>query len=470
MSEISTPLTENGAPQTPLQILIVDDDEGVLHSGRFLMEGEGWKTETARTPSEALRRARKTEFDVALIDMNYSRNTTRGEEGMELLSQLMELDPELPILMMTAWGTIDLAVEAMQRGARDFIQKPWDNQRVLARVAKHGQLGRALRAGRLLAEENRLLREEGTPQGFIAESAPMQPILDMVRQVAPSMANILILGENGSGKGLIARLIHDCSLRRRGPFIAVNMGGLPEGLFESELFGHVKGAFTDAKADRAGRFELARGGTLFLDEIGNIPLGQQAKLLRLLETGEFERVGSSRTQQADVRLVAATNAVLQEEVAAGRFREDLFYRLNTVTIELPPLRERQEDILPLATFFLERHKSKYRKKLDGFSPQAEQLLRQHSWPGNVRELDHAVERAVLMAREELIGCADLGLNNSLVSTAPPLAGFASMTLEEVEKFMIQKALQQHEGNISEAARQLGLSRATLYRRLQTMEL
>jgi len=451
---------------SPLEILVADDDDGVLVSARFLFEGEGWKVQVARSPEEAMRRVQRHQFDVALLDMNYARNTTSGQEGLDLLGRLTQLDADLPVLLMTAWGTIDLAVEAMRRGARDFVQKPWDNSRVLAQVAKHGQLGRALRAGRLLAEENQLLRADTGFTGFIARSAAMAPVLEMLCQVAPSEASVLILGENGTGKGVIARLIHEQSARAGGPFINVNMGGLPESLFESELFGHVKGAFTDAKADRPGRFELARGGTIFLDEIGNVTLAQQAKLLRLIETGEFERVGSSRTIKADVRLVSATNAVLRDEVAAGRFREDLLYRLNTVTIELPPLRERREDLLPMARFFLTRHSSKYRKDIEGLTPEAEALLQRHNWPGNVRELDPALERAVLMCRDRLIGTSHL----ALAPGGAAAADLESMSLEEVEKVLIRKALQRQQGNVTEAARQLGVSRATLYRRLQALGL
>ena len=310
---------------------------------------------------------------------------------------------------MTAWGSVDVAVEAMRRGARDFVQKPWDNARLLAIVRTQVELSQALRRGQRLEAENPLLPGgEGQPT-LIAQSPAMQPVLQMIARVGPSDANVLITGENGTGKGLVARALHAVSPRAGRPMVTVNAGGVSEGVFESELFGHVKGAFTDAKADRVGRFELADGGTLFLDEIANVPLSQQNKLLRVLETGEFERLGSSRTRRVNVRLVSATNADLHEEVAAGRFRQDLLFRLNTIEIRLPALRERREDIPPLAAHFLQHHARHYRKKLTGFDQAAMQALLEHAWPGNVRELDHAIERAVLMAQGPIVRGSDLGL-------------------------------------------------------------
>jgi len=365
---------------------------------------------------------------------------------------------------MTAWASVDVAVEAMRRGARDFITKPWDNPRLLAVIRNQIELGSAVRAYRRLEAENQLLRGKGGPV-LLAQSAAMRPVMDVVARIGPSDANVLITGENGTGKGLIARALHAVSARADKPFISVNMGGLPEGVFESELFGHVRGAFTDAKSDRAGRFELAEGGTLFLDEIGNIPAGQQAKILRVIERGEYERVGSSRTYRANVRLVSATNSDLSAAVAAGNFRQDLLFRLNTIRLHLPPLRERREDIELLAQHFLKQHVERYRKSIGGFDEPALQALRSYSWPGNVRELDHAVERAVLMAAGRVVRAPDLGL--APTAQAAPLD---DMSLEEVEAFLIKKTLARCDGNARKAADQLGLSRSAFYRRLEKFKL
>jgi len=395
------------------------------------------------------------------MDLNYARDTTSGQEGLDLLNKLAALDSSLPVVVMTAWASVDVAVEAMRRGARDFITKPWDNPRLLAIVKNQIALGSAVRAYSRLQQENQLLRGKGGPT-LIAQSAAMRPVLDIIARVGPSDANVLITGENGTGKGVVAQALHAVSARAAKPFISVNMGGLPEGVFESELFGHVRGAFTDAKSDRAGRFELADGGTLFMDEIGNIPMSQQAKLLRTIETGEFERVGSSRTYRASVRLVSATNADLPAEVAAGKFRQDLLFRLNTIHIHLPPLRERREDIELLAQHFLKQHVERYRKPITGFDESAIQAMRDHHWPGNVRELDHAVERGVLMSQGKVVRAPDLGLTVAQ-DAAPRLE---EMSIEEVEAFLIKKTLARCDGNARRAAEELGLSRSAFYRRLE----
>jgi DNA-binding NtrC family response regulator len=443
------------------RILIADDQEDVLAALRLLLKAEGYRTETVNSPAKALAALEQSDFDVVLIDLNYTRDTTSGQEGLNLLGKLQALDAALPVVVMTAWANIELAVEAMRAGARDFIQKPWDNARLLATVRTQVELGRALRRGRRLEAENELLRE--APEvSFIAQSPAMQPVVELIRRVGPSDANVLITGENGSGKGLVARALHEHSPRAAKPLVTVNMGGLSEGVFESELFGHVKGAFTDAKADRVGRFELAQGGTLFLDEIANIPPRLQTALLRVIETGEFERVGSSKTQHADVRMISATNARLDQEVAAGRFRQDLLFRLNTVEILLPPLRERREDIPALAAYFLAQHAQRYRKNLSGLEPLTLQLLQDHAWPGNVRELDHVIERAALMAQGTLLKPADLSLRTA-AETAPRLE---DMSLEEVERFLIKKTLARCAGNARQAAELLGLSRSAFYRRVE----
>jgi DNA-binding NtrC family response regulator len=443
------------------RILVADDQRDVLEALRLLLKGEGYAVEAATSPAAVHEALRAQEFDALLIDLNYTRDTTSGREGLDLLSRVQGLDATLPVVVMTAWGSVDLAVEAMRRGARDFVQKPWDNARLLAIVRTQVELSQALRRGQRLEAENRLLRGDAGP-ALIAESPAMRPVLQLIERVGPSDANVLITGENGSGKGVVAQALHAVSARSTRPLVVVNAAGLSEGLFESELFGHVKGAFTDAKSDRIGRFELAEGGTLFLDEIANLPAGLQAKLLRVLETGEFERVGSSRTRRVSARILSATNADLREEVSAGRFRQDLLFRLNTVEIHLPPLRQRREDLPILAAHFLRQHAARYRKSPAGFEEAALKALLEHPWPGNVRELDHAVERAVLMSRGAMVRAADLSLRAS-----PDGPGrLEEMSLEEVERCLIRKALERHGGNVSQAAQALGLSRSALYRRLQ----
>jgi DNA-binding NtrC family response regulator len=364
---------------------------------------------------------------------------------------------------MTAWGTIDLAVEAVRKGAREFIQKPWDDERLVATIRTHAELYHAIRQGQRLEAENRLFRNLGQRTALITQSSAMGPVVDAIAQVGPSDANVLITGEHGTGKGVIAQTLHAISLRADKPLITINTGGLPEGTFESELFGHVRGAFTDARTDRIGRFEMADGGTLFLDEIANVPIRQQAKLLHVVETGEMERVGSSRTCKVNVRLLSATNADLRAECKAGNFREDLLFRLNTVEIHIPPLRERREDIPALAACFLLKYTSKYRKQIEGFSTESLEKLMEYSWPGNVRELDHMIERSVIMCREDQIEAGHLGLQASNRSRSSNLD---NMSLEEAEALLISKALARYNGNISQAAEVLGLSRGTFYRRME----
>ncbi|MFL6529836.1 MAG: sigma-54-dependent transcriptional regulator [Chthoniobacterales bacterium] len=442
------------------RILIADDQTDVLEALRILLKGEGHQTDAVTSLAGVFQSLEKRDYALLLMDLNYTRDTTSGQEGLEVIPKIQAIDNTLPIVVMTAWATIDLAVEAMKRGARDFIPKPWDNERLLAVVRTQIELSAALRKGRKLEAANQLLR--GNAPNIIAESPRMRPVLELVSRVAPSDANVLITGENGTGKGLVARAIHALSNRSSHTMITVNMGGLSEGIFESELFGHVKGAFTDAKTDRAGRFELADESTLFMDEIANIPLNLQAKLLRVIETGEFERVGSSKTLHANVRIVSATNANLHEEVSSGKFRQDVLFRLNTIEVALPPLRERREDIMPLANSFLRAHANRYRKSVTGFEEKARDVLMQHHWPGNVRELDHVIERAILMAQGPLVKANDLGLTSGREDGAR----LEEMSLEEVEAFLIKKALQRFDGNARKAAEALGLSRSAFYRRLQ----
>ena len=449
----------------PPHILIADDQSDVGEALRLLLKGEGCRCQIVPSPQAALEALERRDFDLALIDLNYARDTTSGKEGLELLGRIQALDATLPIVVMTAWSSVELAVEAMRLGARDFIQKPWENERLLAIVRNQIELSRALRNGARLEAEVQLLRRSGDLQ-ITAESPAMRPVLELIHRIGPSDANVLITGENGTGKGLVARALHAVSARAAKPLVVVNMGGFAEGVFESELFGHIKGAFTDAKSDRQGRFELADGGTLFLDEIANVTMNQQTRLLRVLETGEFERVGSSQLRRADVRFVSATNADVRAEVEAGRFRQDLLFRLNTVEIHLPPLRERPEDIAPLAHHFLARRTRQYRKTINGFAPAALDQLQSYSWPGNVRELEHAVERAVLMAGGHLIQPADLGLRPP-TDTAPKLD---DMSLEEVEAHLIRKTLVRCDGNAQRAADALGLSRSAFYRRMEKYHL
>jgi DNA-binding NtrC family response regulator len=451
-------------PDVPPRLLISDDQADVLEALRLLLKPEGYVIDTAASPAQLTRALDLKDYDVVLIDLNYARDTTSGEEGLDLLSRIHTADESLPVVVMTAWGSVDVAVEAMRRGARDFVQKPWDNERLLAIIRTQTELGRAIRRGRRLEAANQALQADGRSP-LLAESAAMRPVLDVIARVGPSDANVLITGENGTGKSLVAQALHAVSPRANRPMVTVNAGGMAEGVFESELFGHVRGAFTDAKVDRVGRFELADGSTLFLDEIANVPAAQQTKLLRVIETGEFERVGSSKTRKVNVRIVSATNADLNAEVGSGRFRQDLLFRLNTVDIALPPLRDRREDIPLLARHYLKIHAQRYRKSLTGFDPSALQLLLDHRWPGNVRELDHAIERAVLMAQGNVVRASDLGLR--VESTG---AGrLEDMSLEDVEAFLIKKAMARY-GNVSQAARALGLSRSALYRRLERYKL
>jgi DNA-binding NtrC family response regulator len=443
------------------KILIADDQQDVLEALRLLLKPEGYDITAVSAPSMLMKAIEEKEFDLVLMDLNYARDTTSGKEGLDLLNRIQSSDSTLPVIVMTAWGSVDLAVEAIKRGARDFIQKPWDNARLITILSTQAELGQALRKGQRLEAENRMLRDQSRPR-IIAESEAMKPVMQIVGRVAASDANVLITGENGTGKGLLARIIHSMSERAAKPLVTVNIGSIPEGVFESEMFGHIKGAFTDAKNDRVGRFELAEQGTLFLDEIANLPTSQQPKLLRVLETGEFERVGTSKTRKTDARIISATNADINVEVEEGRFRRDLLFRLNTVEVLLPPLRERREDIPLLALHFLRQHAQRYRKNIEGFDESATQALLRYSFPGNVRELDHAVERAVLMAQGEFIEAFDLGLQRG----REVARRLEDMSLEEVEAFLIQKTLAECDGNVSRAAEKLGLSRSALYRRLQ----
>ena len=444
----------------PPRLLVADDQPDVLEAVRMLARAHGFDVRTATSPAAVLALCEAEEFDVCLLDLNYARDTTSGVEGMALIQRLRELDPTLPVVVMTAWGSIEGAVEAVHRGARDYLQKPWDNTRLIATLTAQLELHRALRTVNRLDAEAARARQAELPQ-IIARSRAMQQVMSLVDRIAPSSASVLITGEHGTGKEVIARALHAASARSAHAFVAVNAGGLSDGVLESELFGHVKGAFTDARADRTGCFELADGGTLFLDEIANMPHGQQARLLRVLQTGEFHPVGSSRARRVDVRVLAATNADVAREAADGRLREDLVYRLNTVEIRLPPLRERRDDIPDLAGLFLGRGHAGPTRRL---SASAMEALLGHAWPGNVRELEHVIQRASLLATGDEITPSDL-LLRPRGDVSPRLE---DMTLEQVERYLIERSLAAQGGNVTEAARVLGLSRSALYRRLASL--
>jgi DNA-binding NtrC family response regulator len=449
---------------TPIRVLIADDQQDIIDALRLLLVDEGFEVQSARSPAEALERLEAADVDLAILDLNYTRDTTSGQEGFDLMERIRTLDPTLPVLVMTAWSSVAGAVEAMRRGARDYIEKPWDDDKLLATARTQIELRRAVRRSHRLQEANQRLQRGATPP-FIGEDPSIVEIRKTIERIAPSDASVLITGEHGTGKEVVASWLHAYSERHTRPLVTMNAGGLAEGIAESELFGHVKGAFTDARVDRIGCFEMADEGTLFLDEIANMPMRLQAKLLRVVQTGEFARVGSSRVRYVNVRVLSATNADLRAEIAAGRFREDLLYRLNTVVIHLPPLRDRRTDIDALARHFLGLYAARYRKALGAFDADAAAAMRAHGWPGNVRELAHAVERAVLMADPgaTTVAARHLSLRPRVAGEPPPPE---DLSLEEAERAFIEKVLARHNGDVRLAAEQLGMSRSALYRRLQ----
>jgi DNA-binding NtrC family response regulator len=452
------------ADTTVFRILIADDQQDIIDALRLLLVDDGYEVTAARSPAEALERLEASDFDLAVLDLNYTRDTTSGQEGFDLMERIRAIDPTLPVLVMTAWSSVAGAVEAMRRGARDYIEKPWDDDKLLAAARTQVDLRRAVRGNQRLQEANQRLQRGATPP-FIGDASSIVDIRRTIERVAPSDAGVLITGEHGTGKEVVAAWLHAFSERHARPLVTMNAGGLAEGIAESELFGHVKGAFTDARVDRIGCFEMADEGTLFLDEIANMPMRLQAKLLRVLQTGELARVGSSRVRYVNVRVLSATNADLRAEIGAGRFREDLLYRLNTVVIHLPPLRERRGDIESLARHFLAIHAARYRKPLVTFDRDATAAMQSHAWPGNVRELGHAVERAVLMADPASTSIAARHLNLQAAGPADTPSRDAQ-SLEEAERAFIEKVLARHDGDVRLAAEQLGMSRSALYRRLQ----
>jgi DNA-binding NtrC family response regulator len=451
------------ADTTPIRILIADDQQDIITALRLLLADEGYEVVAARSPGEALDRLEAADFDLAILDLNYTRDTTSGQEGFDLMERIRLLDPSLPVLVMTGFSSVAGAVEAMRRGARDYIEKPWDDDKLQAAVRTQIELRRAVRRNQRLQEANVRLQRRASP-AFIGDAPSIVEVRQTIERVARSAATVLITGEHGTGKEVVAAWLHALSDRCGRALVTMNAGGLAEGIAESELFGHVKGAFTDARVDRIGCFEMADEGTLFLDEIANMPMRLQAKLLRVLQTGEMARVGSSRVRYVNVRVLSATNADLDAEIAAGRFRDDLLYRLNTVVIHLPPLRNRRMDIDQLAGHFLAIYAARYRKPIAGFDADAAAMMQAHDWPGNVRELAHSIERAVLMAESAATVIAARHL--SLRLRAGPDAATADLSLDEAERVFIEKVLARHSGDVRLASEQLGMSRSALYRRLQ----
>lgn len=453
-------------------ILIADDDVQIIMALKLLLKTHQFDVVVAQTPNEAIEHATKREFDVALIDLNYQADTTSGQEGMALINDLKKLDELLPIVVMTGYSSVDIAVDVMKLGASDFVQKPWGNERLLSILQNQISLKQSRRLGNKLAAHNALLsNERSTPScNIVAESAVMKQLLTQLEKLALSDMSIMLTGENGCGKSMFADYLHRCSPRHNHSYVAVNMGAISESLFESEMFGHVKGAFTDAKNNRIGRFELAEQGSIFLDEIANIPLSQQAKLLRVLEEHEFEKLGSSKTQTMDVRLISATNSPLDELISENKFRQDLLYRLNTVEIRIPPLRERVDDILPLAMSFLDQHNQKYQLSVAGFDETAIDAMQQYDWPGNVRELNHMVERALFLCAGEKISAQDLGLSKADSDDEGMSQLFSSGTLDDIECTLIKQRMAKFDNKALETSQSLGLSRSAYYRRLEKYNL
>ncbi|PKH87970.1 sigma-54-dependent transcriptional regulator [Colwellia sp. Bg11-28] len=458
-------------------ILLVDDDLDILSALKILLVPEGYGVNLCQTPSSALAAIKKTQFDLVLMDLNYSLDTTSGEEGLTLIADIRKLEDDLPIVVMTGWATVEVAVSTMQNGANDFIQKPWDIERLISIINNQLKLASSEKNSQKLTQQNQLLQQRLDSEfkgDIISQSPVMQKTLALIEQVAQSHACILLTGENGTGKSMFARYIHQHSNRKDANQISVNMGAVSETLFESEMFGHVKGAFTDAKSTRIGRFELADGGSLFLDEIANTPYSQQAKLLRVLEDQQFEKVGASKTQSVDVRLICASNANLNQMVAAGEFRKDLLYRINTIAIEIPALRHRKEDIVLLADAFLTQWANKYGRNKLVLDEQAKYALVSYDWPGNIRELNHVLERAQILCQGVFINVNDLGLsvNTTQTDTAKVDVKQGEFTekqtldsLADLELTIIDQRLKHFDGNVLKAAKSLGLSRSALYRRL-----
>ncbi|MFQ5750759.1 MAG: sigma-54-dependent transcriptional regulator [bacterium] len=452
------------------KILVIDDDEDILLAARLLLKNHFRLVHTEKDPVAIPTQLKNENYDVVLLDMNFAKGESSGSEGFYWLNEILEIDPSAVVVLITAYGDVQMAVRAIKEGAMDFVLKPWQNEKLLATIFAAMNLRKSrVEVDNLRSKQQQLNADLDQPfHDFIGESEAMQKVFTTIQKVARTDANVLITGENGTGKELVARELHRQSLRANEVFISVDMGAISETLFESELFGHVKGAFTDAKENRAGRFEIASGGTLFLDEIGNLPLPLQAKLLTVLQNRQVIRLGSNIPKNIDVRLICATNKSIYELVAQSKFRQDLLYRVNTVEIQLPPLRERKEDISLLVDYFLEHYSKKYQQPKKRVNAAVQRKLEKYHWPGNVRELQHAIERAVIMSDSQVLQPFDF----FFTSTEKKANGliFDKYNLEEVEKIVIQKAITKHGGNISKAARELGLTRTSLYRRLEKYDL
>ncbi|MEO9886743.1 MAG: sigma-54 dependent transcriptional regulator [Balneola sp.] len=447
------------------KILVVDDDADVLQAARLFLKQHVKSIETEKDPNSIPTLLKNNRYDLILLDMNFTEDVSSGKEGFFWLQKILEIDPSIAVILITAYGDIDKAVQAVKAGATDFVLKPWKNEKLLTTVMSAMQLTDSKREVAELKETQKQINSDIDHhyRDIIGRSPAMINVFNTIEKVAATDANVLILGENGTGKEMIARALHRRSARHENVFMNVDMGAITESLFESELFGYVKGAFTDAKEDKAGRFELANGGTLFLDEIGNLPLPLQSKLLTVLQNRKVNRVGSAKSKEIDIRLVCATNQSLNEMVAESKFRQDLLFRINTIEIQLPPLRDRIEDIEALTDHFIKLYSKKYKKEVSGCSKETIKKLEKHSWPGNVRELQHATERAVIMSESTILQPSDFLLTQEISDSEQVV--FEDYNLEEVEKMVLRKALKKHEGNISKAAEELGLTRASLYRRM-----
>ena len=454
-------------------VLVVDDDVDILIAARILLKREIETVVTVNDPSDIERQFRTAPPDVTLLDMNFAPGHSSGEQGLEWLERILGIDPDAVVILITVHGGVQTAVEAMKRGAADFVVKPWVNERLLATIKSGLVLRRSRRQGAALRQTHRELAAQSgaSEQPLVGSSSAMKEVMSLVERTAPTDANVLIVGENGTGKELVARAIHRSSRRASEVFMSIDLGGVSESLFESELFGHVKGAFTDARADRAGRFVAASGGTLFLDEIGNLPLHLQAKLLTVLEQRQVVPLGSNGPVPIDVRIVSATNRPPEELADPSVFRTDLLFRLNTVEIQLPSLKERPEDIPELVEHYVAFFEKKYGRARRDVAPEALSALMEHSWPGNIRGLRHAVERAVILSENPRYEASDFSLPATVAAAAhrPSIAAASiddSLNLERVERRTIEQALRKHRYNISHAAKELGLTRATLYRRME----
>lgn len=449
-----------------INVLVIDDDDDILLSARLFLKQHFAQVFTCKSPRELNTLLSSHDVDIILLDMNYQKGASDGREGLYWLEHILSIDKDYIVILMTAFGNVELAVQAIKQGATDFILKPWENEKLYATLSAASRLRQSTKKVKKLEKISSSLQNDRERQfeNIIGRNPNLQHVQKVLTKVAPTDANVLILGENGTGKQVFAYELHKNSLRKKQFFMHVDLGSLNENLFESELFGYAKGAFTDAREDKPGRFEMADGGTIFLDEIGNLSPALQAKLLSVLQNQTVTRLGENKARKIDVRVICATNMPLDEMVAKGTFRQDLLFRINTVELILPPLRERGDDVLLLARHFLQHFGAKYHKTNIAISPSGEQALIRYHWPGNIRELQHVMERAVIMADDSIIDHQDLQLSPQKFGQASPMHG--DMPLDEMEKIMVNKAIEKHKGNISRAAAELGLTRAALYRRIE----